>query len=145
MNSLADKGLKIFNNPFFKFIISKASGIMRKPVKIGMLLTTAYEKLTDANSSESGVDQIKGIGQRLVRLVKAYYNGSYRDVSSKTLLLGVAVLLYLVTPLDLVPDFIPIIGFADDLSLMAWFISSFQDELEKFQVWEEGTVAVGHS
>jgi uncharacterized membrane protein YkvA (DUF1232 family) len=51
----------------------------------------------------------------------------------------------MVTPIDLVPDFIPIIGFADDLSLMAWFISAFQGELQKFQVWEEGTVAVGHS
>ncbi len=118
---------------------------MKKPVKVGLLLTTAYDKLKDANSSESGFAQIRDIMFRLIRLVKAYYKGTYRNVDTKSMLLGVAVLLYMVTPIDLVPDFIPIIGFADDLSLMAWFISAFQDELQRFQVWEEGTVAVGHS
>ncbi|ALJ00832.1 YkvA family protein [Rufibacter tibetensis] len=145
MSSLAEKGLKISKNAFFNFIISRASGIMKKPVKVGLLLTTAYEKLKDANSNESGFDQLKDIMYRLIRLVKAYYNGTYREVNTKSMLLGVAVLLYIVTPLDLVPDFIPIIGFADDISLMAWFISAFQEELQKFQVWEEGSVAVGHS
>ncbi len=145
MSSLAEKGLSISKNAFFNFMISRASGIVKKPVKIGLLLTTAYEKLKDANSNESGFDQIKDIMFRLIRLVKAYINGSYREVSNKSLLIGVAVLLYIVTPIDLVPDFIPIIGFADDLSLMAWFISAFQEELQKFQVWEEGSVALGHS
>lgn len=118
---------------------------MKKPVKIGLLLTTAYEKLTEANSSASGAEQIKDIMFRFMRLVKSYVNGSYRDIETKSLVLGVAVLLYVATPLDLIPDFIPIIGFADDLSLMAWFISAFQEELQKFQVWEESRVAVGHS
>ncbi|WP_242693035.1 YkvA family protein [Sabulibacter ruber] len=145
MSSLADKGLNISKNAFFNFMISKASGLMKKPVKIGLLLTTAYEKLQDANSSESGLDQLKDIMFRFIRLVKAYYNGTYRQVNTKSMLLGIAVLLYIVTPLDIVPDFIPILGFADDLSLMAWFINAFQEELHKFQVWEESSVAVGHS
>lgn len=145
MSSLADKGFQLSKNAFFNYMISRASGLMKKPVKVGLLLTTAYEKLQDANSSESGVDQIKNIMFRFIRLVKAYYQGTYRGVSTKSILLGIAVLLYMVTPLDLIPDFIPLLGFADDLSLMAWFISAFQEELHKFQVWEEGAVGVGHS
>ncbi|MBA9077955.1 YkvA family protein [Rufibacter quisquiliarum] len=145
MASLEDKGFNISKNTFFKYLMSKASGIMGKPVKVGLLLTTAYEKLTSANSTESGFEQIKDTMLRFMRLVKAYYNGTYRNVETKSMLLGIAVILYVATPLDLVPDFIPIIGFADDLSLMAWFINAFQEELQKFQVWEEGAVAVGHS
>ncbi|GAB2537671.1 hypothetical protein GCM10027189_20080 [Rufibacter soli] len=145
MSSLADKGLSISKNAFFKYMLSKATGLMGKPVKIGLLLTTAYEKLKDSNSNESGVDQIKDIMFRFIRLVKAYFNGTYRDINTKSMLLGVAVLLYVATPLDLIPDFIPILGFADDLSLMAWFISAFQEELQKFQLWEDSTEAVGHS
>ncbi|WP_192820849.1 YkvA family protein [Rufibacter sp. LB8] len=145
MSSLTEKGLKISKNAIFNAMVSKAAGLMGKPVKIGLLLTTAYEKLTSANSNVSGFEQIKEVMLRFMRLVKAYVNGNYRQVETKSMLLGVAVLLYVATPLDLIPDFIPIIGFADDLSLMAWFISAFQEELQKFQVWEEGAVAVGHS
>ncbi len=145
MASLADKGYKLSKNAFFSYIISKASGLMTKPVKVGLLLTTAYQKLTDANSPESSADQIKHIMFRFIRLVKNYIDGTYRNIDTKSLLLGVAVLLYVVTPLDIIPDFIPIIGFADDLSLMAWFISAFQEELQKYQVWEESKTALGHS
>ncbi|AMM52123.1 hypothetical protein TH61_14295 [Rufibacter sp. DG15C] len=145
MSTLADKGFTLSKNVFFKFLMGKAGGLMGKPVKIGILLTTAYEKLTSAKSNESGFEQIKDIMMRFMRLVKAYTHGTYHDINTKSLLLGVAVLLYVVTPLDIIPDFIPILGFADDLSLMAWFISAFQEELQKFQTWEEGSVAIGHS
>ncbi|QHL86242.1 DUF1232 domain-containing protein [Nibribacter ruber] len=145
MSTLTDKGFTLSKNIFFKFLTSKATGILGKPFKVGLLLTTAYEKLTSASSNESGFAQIKGTMMRFMRLVKAYTNGTYRDINTKSLLLGVAVLLYVVTPLDIVPDFIPILGFADDLSLMAWFISAFQEELQKFQVWEQGAEALGHS
>ena len=101
-----------------------------------MLLTTAYGKLVDVESDKSGFIQVKEVMQTFIRLVKAYINGSYREVSNKSLLAGVAVLLYLVTPLDVIPDFIPVIGFLDDISLMAWFIDSFQREITNFKTWE---------
>ncbi|MFD2515597.1 YkvA family protein [Pontibacter locisalis] len=116
--------------------MGKAGGLLTKPVKLGLLLTTAYSKLVDAESKESGFQQLKGAGLTLIRLIKAYINGDYRNVSRKSLIVGVAVILYLVTPLDIIPDFIPGIGLLDDLSLMAWFINSFQTEISKFKNWE---------
>ncbi|WP_461491236.1 YkvA family protein, partial [Pontibacter sp. HJ8] len=120
----------------FKGFLGKAGGLMSKPVKLGMLLTTAYGKLVDTESDKSGFQQVKEVMQTFIRLVKAYVNGSYREVSNKSLLAGVAVLLYLVTPLDVIPDFIPVIGLLDDISLMAWFINAFQNEITNFRTWE---------
>jgi uncharacterized membrane protein YkvA (DUF1232 family) len=136
LNDLINKGLQLSQHAIFKGILGKAGGFMSKPVKLGMLLTTAYGKLVDVESDKSGFQQVKEVMQTFIRLVKAYINGSYRDVANKSLLVGVAVLLYLVTPLDVIPDFIPVIGLLDDISLMAWFISAFQDEITKFQAWE---------
>ncbi|WP_239022779.1 YkvA family protein [Pontibacter mangrovi] len=105
-------------------------------MKLGLLLTTAYGKLVDLNDKESGFQQLKNIMATFIRLVRSYIRGDYRDVSRKSLLIGVGVLLYLVTPLDIIPDFIPVVGLMDDISLMAWFVDAFSKEINKYREWE---------
>jgi uncharacterized membrane protein YkvA (DUF1232 family) len=46
------------------------------------------------------------------------------------------------SPIDLVPDFIPVLGFLDDLSLVSWFIGKFHDEITRFRDWEQSTARV---
>ncbi|WP_242928912.1 YkvA family protein [Pontibacter vulgaris] len=137
LQDLINKGLKLSKTAIFHRFVGKAGGVLGKPVKLGLLLSNAYGKLIDTKSSQSGYEQVKDIMKTFIRLVKAYANGSYRDVSRKSLLIGVGVLLYLVTPLDLVPDFIPVIGLLDDISLIAWFVDAFQSEIRKFRDWED--------
>ncbi|MFD2244961.1 YkvA family protein [Pontibacter ruber] len=139
LNDLINKGLQLSKSALFQRFLGKAGGVLGKPAKIGMLLSTAYGKLIDANSTKSGFEQVKEVMYTFMRMVKAYSNGSYRDVSKKSMLIGVAVLLYLVSPLDLIPDFIPVLGLMDDISLIAWFIDAFQKEITKFAAWETGT------
>lgn len=136
IQELIDKGVKFSQNPLFKTIAGRAGGILAKPVKVAMLLSSAYGKLIDLDNSQSGVDQVKEYMKSFMRLVKAYINGSYRAVSNKSMLIGVGVLIYLVTPIDIIPDFIPVLGFLDDVSLMAWFIDAFQKEITSFRDWE---------
>jgi len=137
MSSLANKGLKISQNVFFKILTRQAAKLMGKPAKIGFLLRDAYQKLIDAKSDKTGFAQIRDIMFSFIRLVKSYFSGEYRAISTKSIIIGIATLLYVVSPIDLVPDFIPILGFADDISLMAWFIKAFQTELSKFREWEQ--------
>jgi uncharacterized membrane protein YkvA (DUF1232 family) len=137
MSSLANQGLKISKNAFFSFLIRKATRLVGKPAKLGFLLQEAYHKLVDTNSNKSGFVQIRESMTSFIRLVRAYISGDYRLVATKSIIIGVATLLYVVSPIDLVPDFIPILGFADDISLMAWFIKVFQEELSKYKEWEQ--------
>jgi uncharacterized membrane protein YkvA (DUF1232 family) len=74
----------------------------------------------------------------LVRLVVAYARGNYRDIPPDSLALVVAGLLYVVSPLDLVPDAIPGIGFLDDAVVVGWVITSVRYELDAFRAWEVG-------
>lgn len=130
------KGLQFSQNPIFKQFLGKAGRLLAKPAKMALLLSTAYGKLIDAESKESGFSQIKELMQTFMRLVRAYMSGEYRNVATKSLIVGVAVLLYLVTPIDIIPDFIPVIGLLDDLSLIAWFVDAFSTEINKFREWE---------
>lgn len=139
INDWIQKGLQFSQNPIFKKFLGRAGSLLAKPAKMALLLTTAYNKLIDAEKSESGFRQIKDVMQTFIRLVRAYMNGDYRQVSSKSLMIGVGVLLYLVTPLDIIPDFIPGLGLLDDLSLIAWFADAFQKEINRFREWEADT------
>jgi uncharacterized membrane protein YkvA (DUF1232 family) len=56
--------------------------------------------------------------------------GKYKDYELKKLTIIVGAIIYVVTPVDLLPDFIPA-GFVDDLSILGWAASQAAAELRK--------------
>jgi uncharacterized membrane protein YkvA (DUF1232 family) len=80
-------------------------------------------------------------GKVLYSLLKDYKNGSYREISKKSMLIIIGGLLYLVNPADIIPDFIPLIGFLDDATLIGLIFKQLNEELTKyksFKVKKEG-------
>lgn len=73
----------------------------------------------------------------LVRLLKAWKRGSYKGLSARTLVSLAAALLYLVSPMDLLPDVIPGIGLIDDAAVLAWLLHGIAQDLAAFRVWEQ--------
>lgn len=73
----------------------------------------------------------------LVRLFRAWKNGSYRGLSVRTLASMAAALLYVLSPVDLVPDFIPGIGMIDDVVVLALLLQSLAQDLAAFRAWEQ--------
>lgn len=60
--------------------------------------------------------------------------GKYTDYDLKKLIVIVGAIIYVITPIDLLPDFIPP-GFIDDLSIVAWALKEASAELEKYKTW----------
>lgn len=54
----------------------------------------------------------------MIDMLIAYVKGEYKKLPIPTLISIVAMLLYTLSPIDLVPDAIPVIGFADDAALI---------------------------
>ncbi|MGH2574196.1 MAG: YkvA family protein [Ignavibacteria bacterium] len=44
----------------------------------------------------------------------------------------IAALLYFITPIDSLPDFTPLVGFLDDLGVIAWTIKFLGDEIRNY-------------
>lgn len=75
---------------------------------------------------------LKKVGKDLVALkdyVVEAISGQLENKDVKKIALAVAALIYVVTPLDIVSDFLPIIGFGDDAAIVAWAIKQLKDEL----------------
>ncbi|MBD2722746.1 MULTISPECIES: YkvA family protein [Hymenobacter] len=136
MSSLSEKGLKLSKNVIFNVFIARATKLLGRPFKVVTVLNEAADKLADQKSHTNKFRQLFDVALTLVRLVRSYISGEYREISTSTIISGLAVLLYVLSPIDLVPDFIPVVGFLDDLSLVSWFVGKFQVEITKYREWE---------
>lgn len=94
----------------------------------------------DAKTAE---DKSKNLGKQFESfrvtwsLLQDYWAGNYTAVPWKLIAsIGFAVA-YLVSPLDIIPDFIPLLGFVDDAAVFALVVSSFQSELDNYQEWKK--------
>jgi uncharacterized membrane protein YkvA (DUF1232 family) len=106
------------------------------------LLNDAYKKASERKDIGTIAHDVWESLQTLSRLIKAAASGEYTGIPTPTVVGGVAVLLYFLSPIDFVPDFIPIIGLLDDAALLAWFMTSIKTEMDKFEEWEKSRVAV---
>jgi uncharacterized membrane protein YkvA (DUF1232 family) len=70
------------------------------------------------------------------RMIKSYFKGEYKGLPWDMLLKILAGIIYFVFLIDFVPDFVPVVGLADDVLVLTWVINSLGVELNKFQIWE---------
>ncbi len=125
----------------YKKVMRRARNVVQDNERIRVLLMGTARKLSiiDDESRDS-----KGLLSRIklmIRMVQNHLNGAYKGLSPITLLMVVFALIYFVTPTDLLPDFVPALGFTDDLAVVALVIRRFQRDIEKFQEWEESRIS----
>ena len=74
-----------------------------------------------------------------IRLLHAWGTGRYKQIPWKSVSLIIAAVLYFVSPIDAIPDFIPGIGFLDDAFVIAWVMRQVRKDVEEFNFWEDST------
>src|SRR5712692_8954810 len=74
--------------------------------------------------------------QAMLRLIRAYSQGTYRDVPESTLVVIIAAIIYVVSPLDVIPDALPALGYLDDATVLALAARRARQTLDDFMLWE---------
>ncbi len=74
----------------------------------------------------------------LFSLVRDYYRGEYREVPWRVVAAAAGTLLYIMNPLDLIPDFLPGVGKMDDLMVLLACLSLIRSDLERYKGWRDG-------
>jgi uncharacterized membrane protein YkvA (DUF1232 family) len=74
----------------------------------------------------------------MLRLLKAYASRRYNGASRECLITIISAVAYVASPLDLIPDFTPGIGYLDDVMIIRSAARQAKAELERFMEWETG-------
>lgn len=111
--------------------------------------STESEKVSEedvnkaVNESEGILDKIRNRSwgplkedvKTLLRMLLDYKNGHYTDLPWKTVSAIAFSLLYILNPLDLVPDFIPFLGYLDDITIVNFALKFIGDDIVNYREW----------
>jgi len=118
----------------FKRYEGKAKHYVNNPNEMNGLLKKALHKATHKKGSLTEVwDKL----QLFIELVKVWSKGEYRDISKKTIVMVVATVIYFVSPIDLIPDFLVGLGIFDDVAVIGFTAKQISTELERFKAWKD--------
>ena len=102
----------------------------------------ARRLLDEAAHKAQGRGVLAGVWQdvtTLIALVRAYFDGRYRQVPWKTVASAIGALAYFVMPIDATPDFIPLVGYVDDALVLSVVFKALRVDMERFRAWQKQT------
>ena|SRR5690554_2964947 len=123
----------------FKKAKKKAGKVAEDRERMMDLIHSVIEKMKKTEDRNELLKAAREKIATLTRMLKAYASGDYKTIPWKSLVLIVAGLIYFVNPLDLIPDFIPMIGLMDDLALLFWIFNSVNNDIEEYQAWKKAS------
>ena len=122
----------------FKYL-PRAKKIVSDPQRMEKLAKESFSLL----KGEGKLAEVQREGLLLWKLAKDTVTGRYRGLKKRNLFLIVAGLMYLVNPMDLLPDFLFAVGFADDIGVLMYVFRKLDGEIKAYEAWrdEEGPMA----
>lgn len=129
---------KIIQSRAYRRAKRLVSATIERPARLIDLANMAQKKAARqaAKKAETKIVEILEPIKSSYRLIRAYANGTYREISFENFGLIVAAIIYFVMPIDALPDFIAGLGFTDDAAVLMWTFNKVSKELESFLSWE---------
>ena len=144
---------KVAASQYFKRTKERARKLVDDPRELDRIADAADDKVRSKGSKSSSIGEVLEDLKTLIRLVRAGTRGvrsgpaspdgpdgdgprDRYDIGVDTLVLVVAAVLYFVSPIDLIPDPIPLAGYVDDALVIRLVVKLVRGELAEFREWE---------
>ena len=128
--------VKVEESPGYTKTLKKAKSVLDNPRRVSKLIETSRKKISNLDLGEEEFKGILGTIKTFIRMLRAFRSGTYTEIPWLTVLAVVGALIYFITPIDLLPDFIPVTGYLDDFSLILIVYNRFKGDIIAFQAWE---------
>jgi uncharacterized membrane protein YkvA (DUF1232 family) len=72
----------------------------------------------------------------MISLITDYTKGNYKDVPWNVIAAVTVAVIYFISPIDVIPDFIPVVGYLDDLAVLKLALEFANDDLIAYKEWK---------
>ncbi|PVW16208.1 YkvA family protein [Marixanthomonas spongiae] len=93
------------------------------------------ENIDKKFSGNNSLSKYMELGRIMVSMLKDVKNGRYKNIPWFTIATVVMALLYVLNPMDIVPDFIPGVGYIDDVAVLTMGVGWIESDLHRYLDW----------
>lgn len=128
MDFTLDKAVEALNKG-----VDEAQEYIKDPSKVDKILMQVEEKLKGIPVVGETIADLPV----MIGMVKSWIMKEYTEVSPKVIVCLVGSFLYTIKKKDLIPDSIPVVGYADDLAVLGLALKTCEPELKAYKKWRE--------
>ena len=116
----------------------QAEELVKDPAKLEELLQQLELKIKEVPVAGDALSRVP----LMISMIRSYITKEYTAISPKVIVSLVAAIIYLLAGKDIIPDKVPVVGYADDLAVFAAAFLVNEPELNAYSQWREQTAAV---
>ena len=109
----------------------QAEQLIKDPGKLESLLQQFEAKIKELPVAGDALSRVP----LMISMIRSYITKEYTAVSPKVIATLVATIIYLLKGKDLIPDNIPVVGYADDIAVFAAAFLIDEPELNAYAQW----------
>ena len=132
------RGDEVTESAAFRRAALEAEAYLRDPARLRKLVQDAVGKVNIIPRGPFG--EAWPYLLAMIRLVRDYQRAEYRDMAASKVLNIVAALIYFVSPFDVIPDWLPVLGHIDDSFVITLALKSIRADLDAFMAWETARI-----
>ncbi|WP_232225351.1 YkvA family protein [Christiangramia salexigens] len=95
-----------------------------------------HEEIADKIINSNMLKKYAELGKVMYGMLRDYRKGIYTDVPWFTIASIAFSFLYILNPLDIVPDFIPGLGYIDDFAVLTFALRFIESDLHSYLDWK---------
>lgn len=118
-------------------ILTKAMDTVQALLSDTEKLESLFDKAAEEAKNIPKVGDQVSKAAVLAELIIFYINGQYTTIPKRSIGAAVLAYLYYVSPIDLIPDSIPLIGKVDDAMIAALCWGMIDGDLKLFKEWKQ--------
>ena len=123
----------ITRSTYFREAVLTANAYAKDPERLRNLFEQAARKIRDMPRGPFA--DMWAYLLAMIRLIRAYH-----EIPARSLLIVISAMIYFVSPLDVIPDWIPVLGYIDDALVVGLALKTVRADLDAFMEWETAEV-----